>query len=126
MSKYNNRKTRCLSKHLHDSKFEADYCNRLLAMKQKGEVAHYFIQQSFKIGAGIKHVVDFLVWRLEKGYIIQEVHETKGVWTAVARMKMKLFKEKYPYIPYIVIYQRQNKRRNKWPKKIRMVSKLLR
>ena len=110
MAKYHNCKTTCLSKHLHDSRLESDYCNRLLAMKQACEIQDYKIQQEFELPAGIKIIVDFLVWRWQDGKLIQEAHETKGMWTSTSRLKARLFKEKYPYIPYIVI----QKRRNKW------------
>jgi len=116
MSKYNNRKTYCLMRHLHDSKFEAGYCNRLLAMKQSGEIQHYDVQVPFWLPGGIKHIVDFVV---KPGPdFSREVHETKGFFTAVARLKKKLFEEKYPDIPYKVIYQ--NKRRKVWRKKTKV------
>ncbi len=104
---------------MHDSRFEAEYCNRLLVMKQKGEVQEYKVQVKFELAKGINHIIDFFVWRWENGKIIQEVHETKGVWTAVARLKKKLFEERYPYLPYIVIYK--TKRRVRCRKKIKVL-----
>ena len=102
MSKYHNIKTRCLSRHLHDSKFEASYCNKLLAMKKRGEISDYDAQWRVDLGANITHILDFLVYRKDG---LPEVHETKGVWTPVARLKKKLFEAKYPDTPYKVIYQ---------------------
>lgn len=124
MRKYNNKKTYCLSKHYHDSKFEASYCNRLLAMKQKGEIYHYVTQAVINLcGEGrtrITHIVDFIVYPSKEG--TPEVHETKGFFTQVARMKKKMFEQKYPHIPYKVIYQNERrtkcqrqKRKNKLP-----------
>ena len=122
MSKYHNIKKRCLSGHFHDSKFEAQYCNRLLAMKQKGEIQDYKVQVEFNVAEGIKHRVDFFVVKFEDGKVIQEVHEAKGMWTAVARLKKKLFEQKYPYIPYKVIFQ--NKRRPRCQRKRRFLLKI--
>lgn len=74
MNKYRNRKTRCLSGHLHDSKKEADYCNVLLAMKKNGEIEDYEIQPRYELLPGftnsegkrirpITYTPDFVVYR---------------------------------------------------------------
>lgn len=116
MSKYHNIKKTCFSGHKHASKFEANYCNRLLAMKQKGEIWNYLTQVKFELAGGIKHIVDFTVTtKKDTPYDVvafhTEVHECKGIWTAVARLKKKLFEEKYPNIPYKVIYKKQRRPR---------------
>lgn len=103
MNKYGNKKSRCLSQHVHDSKGEAGYCNRLLAMRHSGEIHDYFIQQPFILAPGIKHVVDFVVVGKQPLGVEISVHEFKGVETQVWRIKRKLFKEKYPHWKYIVI-----------------------
>ncbi len=124
-SKYGNHKVHCLSKHLHDSKLEANYCNRLLAMKQAGEIILYEVQKKFPLTIKIDswegtyteehicdHIVDFYILKkvivgygLMKGGMdyIYEVHDTKGMKTDVWRIKHKLFQVLYPEIPYRVI-----------------------
>jgi hypothetical protein len=111
MSKYNNVKAKCLSGHVHDSKLEAGYCNRLLARKQAGEILDYAIQVHFPLVDGavdlttmkpvrpVKHVVDFLV-QVDHGEF--QAHEVKGHPTAAWKIKKKLFMARYPQIPYIV------------------------
>lgn len=120
MSKYHNKKTRCLSKHVHDSKFEASYCNRLLAMKQAGEISDFSIQVPYPMDVNGKHicthVVDFVVHYYKPGQAVvadypirhglfrtEEVHEVKGCETEVWKIKRKLFKALYPAAEYIVI-----------------------
>lgn len=112
-SKYRNQKTVCLSKHNHDSKLEANYCNRLLAMKQAGEIYDFMEQENYPLCVnGIKicnHIVDFVVFiqpnKNNKTKIISEVHEIKSKITKTASwsIKHKLFKALYPYIKYEVI-----------------------
>ena len=97
----------CFAKHLHASKFEADYCNRLLSMLQAKEIHSYRVQVPYELYAGIKHIVDFVV-TYPDGRI--EIHETKGFFTQASRIKVKLFKDKYPDLAYKLI----TKRRKAW------------
>lgn len=103
-NKYGNHKVCCLSKHTHDSKLEANYCNRLLAMLQAKEIKSYDVQ--FRIGFIVNgvpvcdHIVDFLVIGLDGK---RECHDTKGMKTDVWRIKYKLFKALYPTVEYKVI-----------------------
>lgn len=104
MSKYGNIRKQCFSQHLHASKLEANYCNRLLAMRQKGEIGAFDIQVSFDLYGPNRelictHVVDFVVWINGR----REVHETKGHATDVWRIKKKLFEANYPDIKYLVV-----------------------
>lgn len=103
-SKYRNQKAVCLSKHNHDSKLEANYCNRLLAMKQNKEIVDYDVQQSFdlKINGIVicRHVVDFFVHICLLEF---EAHDTKGMKTDVWRIKHKMFQVLYPTIKYVVV-----------------------
>ena len=104
-SKYGNHRVYCLSKHLHDSKLEANYCNRLLAMQQAREISHYETQVSFDLNVEgkliCKHIVDFCIWKNDPHPC--EVHDTKGMKTDVWRLKHKLFEALYPYITYVVV-----------------------
>lgn len=119
-NKYGNHKVHCLSKHLHDSKLEANYCNRLLAMKQKKEIFDYRTQISFEMVVAeqhiCSHIVDFLIYLKPESMLADiaqvifqcsagliEVHDTKGVKTDVFIIKHKLFKALYPHIEYKII-----------------------
>lgn len=99
-SKYGNKRTACLLKHLHDSKAEATYCNSLLADLQAKRIAAFTVQFCFSVGPNINHIVDFLIRRLDGS---QEVHDVKGMATAAWRMKYKLFCSVYPNIKYVVV-----------------------
>lgn len=113
MSKYGNKKTSCLSKHIHDSKFEANHCNRLFSMVQRQEIVNFEIQRSFDLvvrGTLIcRHIVDFLVWVTPNR---AEIHETKGHRTAAWSIKRKLFIALFPELKYITI---SKKERSSWP-----------
>ncbi len=108
-NKYGNHKVQCLSKHNHDSKLEANWCNRLLAQKQNGEIQTYEIQRSFDLIVNdklvCKHIVDFLVVKFSIPPYEMEVHDTKGFQTPDWKIKKKLFEALYPSIKYEVITQ---------------------
>lgn len=107
-AKYGNHKIRCLSKHLHDSKLEANHCNSLMADMKSGKVLSYECQVPFEMKVnGIlicKHIVDFMVLRTKTEHLY-EVHECKSFITKTAAwsIKHKLFKALYPSIPYIIV-----------------------
>lgn len=111
--KYGNRRCTCLSRHVHDSRTEADYCNGLLADMQSGRITFYQIQVPYEVAPGITHVVDFLVQypdpRISKStaHTLFEVHEVKGVQTREWKIKYKLFVEKFPHIKYVIIDRRK-------------------
>lgn len=105
-NKYGNKRSRCLLKHDHDSRAEADYCNSLLADKQSGRIVGFRVQQRWPVGPGIVHVVDFEIFG-NMGLVI-EVHDVKGFETAVWKMKHKLFCDKYPHIKYRVINRKED------------------
>jgi len=96
-------KTKCLTKlhPVHDSRFEALQCNRILAMKKNKEINTYKTQIIFDLAPGINHVVDFL---LKHNDGILEVIEAKGHSTYAWRIKRKLFEQKYPHIKYTVVF----------------------
>lgn len=71
--------SRCLSGHNHPSKSEADYCNRLLAKVQWGEIKSYRLYPSLKI------FIDGKLWKIWKAdFEVTEndgslsIHESKG------------------------------------------------
>ena len=125
MNKYHNKKTVCLSRHIHDSKGEALYCNYLLSLKRSGRIDDYRIQEPFNLPGGIIHVVDFVVYipDFSSGGLRKEIHEFKGFRTAVWKMKQKLFQETYPYIPYkVIVRQFQRRSRCQIQKKLRKMA----
>lgn len=95
-----------------DSKREAAYYGQLKIMKRGGLIQSFERQISFDLlAAGLdprtetypcvaKHIVDFLVTMIDGR---QEVHEVKGMETAIWRLKVKIFKANYPDIKYKVI-----------------------
>lgn len=103
-TKFGNKHTACLAKHVHDSRVEAEYCNRLLAMKKAGEIKNFFTQVTYRITLNdiliCKHIVDFDVYTLDGR---NEVHEVKGMKTAAWTIKHKLFMACYPDVKYVVI-----------------------
>lgn len=118
MNKYHNIKKRCLSRHFHASKFESEYCNRLLAMKQNKEIKDYKIQVSFDLDVNhqhiCRHVVDFVVIQNNDR---MEIHEAKGYVTDTFRIKRALFEVIYPDLKYLTIYKKE--RRPKCQKKLK-------
>lgn len=104
MNKFRNRKTQCLSKHMHDSAFEASYCDRLLSMKMSKEIIDYEVQKAFDLKINniivCRHIVDFVVITKE-GH--GECHEVKGFQTDVWKLKHRMFNAMYPSINYIII-----------------------
>lgn len=111
----------CLSQHktkngkpLHTSRWEAKYCDRLLADLQARKIKNYKVQVTFELYAGIKHVVDFVVYNYPlAGTPLVEVREAKGFQTPEWKLKRKMFEKKYPDIPYRVVTEKEE-RRKKW------------
>ncbi|WP_051517111.1 DUF1064 domain-containing protein [Deinococcus phoenicis] len=91
--KYNARRTTYAGV-TYDSKLEADAAAQLDLMKQGGLVLDWEPQPVFDLGAGVSYVGDFLVHYVTG---LPRVIDTKGVITAVFRIKQKLFEEKYSY-----------------------------
>ena len=104
-NKYRNKSCTCLSNHLHDSRGEGAYCDRLRYEKLGGEIKDYEIQKKFNLTVEgehlCNHIVDFLVTKND-GTV--EVHEYKGgILTREWRLKHKLFLKCYPNMPYKVV-----------------------
>lgn len=103
-NKFNNNTCRCLSKHIHDSRGESNYCDYLLAELKDGKIKEYKQQVSYDLVVNGKkicrHIVDFIVIDNDGN---ESVHEYKGFATDVWRLKMKLWEATRPEIPYIVI-----------------------
>ena len=101
--KYNNATCKCRGGHIHDSRQEASYCDKLSLLKKAGEIKDYETQVTFHLHANgmpiTKHRVDFLITNNDG---TEEVHEWKGMRTDVWRIKHKLFEANHPEIRYIV------------------------
>ena len=99
MNKYRNRKTHCLSGHLHDSKKEAGYCDVLLAMKKNGEIIDYKTQVTMELLPGfvnsegkkirrITYTPDFVVYHEGQTEII-DVKGGNATKTQLWQLKWK-------------------------------------
>ena len=101
--KYSNRSCTCLSKHIHPSILEADYCNVLYYLKRGQKILDFTIQHKIEIIVKGKHItnhyVDFRVVNLNQSV---EFHEVKGYETEVWKIKRRLTEALYPKIPYVI------------------------
>jgi hypothetical protein len=111
MSKYNSVSCQCIKKHVHASRAEAAYCNKLWVMtrdKKRGWYC-YSTQKTYSLDVNghhiCNHIVDFAL--MDKKRNVLEVIEIKGFATAVWKIKYKLFKALYPEIPYRIIKANQ-------------------
>lgn len=102
-TKYNNRKVE-LDGHVFDSQLEADYYAYLKLREKANDILFFIIQPRYLLQHAfekdgkkyrrIEYVADFEVHHND-GSI--EVVDTKGVKTAVFRIKEKMFHKKYPH-----------------------------
>ena len=99
-NKYGAKKTRCDSKHIHDSKKEADRCNELTmawkggAIKKLKQQPKFTLLKAFSSG---NYQVRGIVYRADFAYIeegVQIVEDVKGKLTDVYKLKKKLFLNK--------------------------------
>lgn len=102
-------KTRCLSKHHHESRMEAEYCHWLLARQQAGEIKSFDYIYSIPLKIDGK---SWKVWKADFRVIENDntisVHECKGFNPSDDnfRLKLSVFFVNYPDLPVFV-----NKRR---------------
>jgi len=82
------------------SQAEADRYCELKVLQMAGVVKAIEIQPGFDIGAGMRYTADFKV-TYSDGH--EEIEEVKGFETKDYRMRIKLFKEKYPNLILKVI-----------------------
>lgn len=110
-NKYGNSSCRCSQGHIHDSRFEARYCDQLAMLVKAGEIKSYRTQVRYPLkmnGVTItSHIVDFEVVE-NSGKI--HIEECKGVATREWRIKHKLFEQCYPDIKYYVITMKDGPR----------------
>jgi hypothetical protein len=89
------------------------YINKLEPKLQTGELDYVLRQVTFPLGADINYRADFLTLKKdtildaetdkEVDYWLIHVYEVKGMWTDVAKLKRKLFKDQYPKITLEII-----------------------
>lgn len=69
-----------------DSKAEAAHFHEIVRLHLAGEVTSYLRQVPFDLPGGIRYWADFVVFKAN-GCV--EIHEVKGMWTDVARLKWR-------------------------------------
>ena len=105
--KYFSKKTCCGSKHMHDSREEADYCDSLSMLKRAGDIKDFNIQYTFELIVNdvliCKHIVDFYVLDLQGKWSVHEVKMPLNRAPRDFKLKHKLFRALYPEISYYLI-----------------------
>lgn len=97
MNKYSNKKCKCASGHIHDSKKEAKRCNELAILERAGIIQNLQQQVKFvlipsqKLGGKVaerecSYYADFVYTENGK----QVVEDTKGIKTDAYKIKKKL------------------------------------
>ncbi|WP_020615773.1 DUF1064 domain-containing protein [Paenibacillus daejeonensis] len=86
-----------------DSKMEAKYYIHLLMLQQAGQIKEIGLQPAYQLEEGPRSIVykaDFLVtWSDGR----QEVIDVKGVQTKDFRMKAKMFRNRNPHMPLVLV-----------------------
>lgn len=91
--KYNNRKVE-IHGHKFDSQKEADYYLYLLSEQQDDRVTMFLMQVPIALPAGVKYVIDFVVFRAD-GTV--EWIDVKGMRTDMYKLKKRQVEELYPF-----------------------------
>lgn len=81
------------------SKKEANRYCELKLLERAGKIKNLELQPRFKLHAGIVYIGDFAY--LEDGKTI--IEDTKGVETAVFKLKKKLFEADYPELELRIV-----------------------
>lgn len=77
-----------------DSKKEANFYDELKLRKQSGDVTFFLRQCPIHLTAGVKYVVDFVVFNSDG---LVEFVDVKGIKTDVYKLKKKQVEELYPF-----------------------------
>lgn len=109
-NKYGAKKCRCNLNHIHDSAFEANYCNELLLRQKAGDIAEFETQKKFDLHTpdGKKvcaHYPDFLITMFDGRQYVDEC-KSKGTVRPEWKIKKALFEYEYPDINYNVIWMK--------------------
>ena len=86
-----------------DSKMEAKYYIYLLMLQHQGQIKQIDMQPAYQLEEGPRSIIykaDFLVtWKDGR----QEVIDVKGVQTKDFRMKAKMFRNRNPHMPLVLV-----------------------
>ena len=82
------------------SKLERNYYEKLKILQKSGEVIGFFMQTPLHLPGKIKYVMDFFVFYSDGTC---EAIEVKGFETPEWKMKAKLVKEFYPWLPLTIV-----------------------
>ena len=100
-SKYRNKKIK-IDGHYFDSIKESKCYEELKLRLKAGDILGFCLQPKFILSNSISYVADFVVWNLDGS---SEIIDVKGYLTEIYKLKKKLFKEKYPHLEIIEIYE---------------------
>ena len=102
-NKYNARTCKCIVGHIHDSRDESRYCDILHLRVKAGDIRSYSIQKVYPLprnGKTLNRVrFDFLVTNNDESV---EIHEYKGFFTALAKLKYNWFRCEYPEMKLLI------------------------
>lgn len=104
-SKYHNRRTEYKGV-VYQSEKEAQTAMSLDLLIQAGEIDFYLRQVPFDLGGSpkVQYRADFVTFDEDAlGMWWIEIIEAKGMWTEAAKLKMKLFREKYPSLKIRIV-----------------------
>ena len=109
-SKYHNQRTE-YGGVIYQSKHEAKAARDLDLQVKAGEIDFYLRQVPFSLGGipEVRYKADFMTFKvdtkihLDTGLWRVVVIEAKGMWTAEAKLKLKLFRAKYPSLKIEVV-----------------------
>ena len=99
-SKYKNKKIK-IDGHYFDSIKESKYYEELKLRLMAGDILGFCLQPKFILSNSISYIADFIVFEKDKTIIV----DVKGIKTDVYKLKKKLFKEKYPELEIIEVYE---------------------
>jgi hypothetical protein len=78
------------------SMLEGAFYQKCKAWKADGKILDFQMQIPYALHGGIKYRLDFRIQTLHKvGFSVWHYVEVKGYWTAVAKLKRKLFEADY-------------------------------
>jgi hypothetical protein len=103
-SKYHNTPSQYKGR-LYHSRFEAEYAMILDDMKNNSEIMDWQPQYVLRLDVNGKHIcnyiADFVV--VKAGQDNAEIHETKGYFTPISKLKWRLAQALYPDYKFVLI-----------------------
>jgi len=106
-NKMGNIRCRCNSDHMHRSRGEAGYCNKLRMLLRGRKIKDFKAEYRIDLKVEGFHVSNhYIDWRVELNNGKIEFREYKGFSTEIWKLKRALTQVLYPNIPYIVIWHK--------------------